>query len=169
MKPLDEKTYLEQAMKNGKGVSWFDDCRIPTGDSDKYDLEQREVSKAHGVQNDDSFLDQIHDADAKHGVQEKGRFPANVVVSDDSLNNGVESESIRSKRGGSKADKRKRKKEEKKRKKRERERREQERRDREQCEKEVNLVEDVFPAAAKLNQFFTPFSSKKIVSKKGSF
>ena len=48
-------------MKNGKGVSWFDDCRIPTGDSDKYDLEQREVSKAHGVQNDDSFLDQIHD------------------------------------------------------------------------------------------------------------
>ena len=101
MKPLDEKTYLEQAMKNGKGVSWFDDCRIPTGDSDKYDLEQREVSKAHGVQNDDSFLDQIHDADAKHGVQEKGRFPANVVVSDDSLNNGVESESIRSKRGGS--------------------------------------------------------------------
>ena len=101
MKPLDEKTYLEQAMKNGKGVSWFDDCRIPTSDSDKYDLEQREVSKAHGIQNDDSFLDQIHDADAKHGVQEKGRFPANIMVSDDSLNNGVESESIRSKRGGS--------------------------------------------------------------------
>ncbi len=88
MKPLDEKTYLEQAMKNGKGVSWFDDCRIPTGDSDKYDLEQREVSKAHGVQNDDSFLDQIHDADAKHGVQEKGRFPANIMVSDDSLDTG---------------------------------------------------------------------------------
>lgn len=88
MKPLDEKTYLEQAMKNGKGVSWFDDCRIPTSDSDKYDLEQREVSKAHGIQNDDSFLDQIHDADAKHGVQDKGRFPANVVVSDDSLDIG---------------------------------------------------------------------------------
>lgn len=101
MKPLDEKTYLEQAMKNGKGVSWFDDCRIPTGDSDKYDLEQREISKAHGIQNDDSFLDQIHDADAKHGVQGKGRFPANVIVSDDSLNNGVKTESIRSKRGGS--------------------------------------------------------------------
>lgn len=94
MKPLDEKTYLEQAMKNGKGVSWFDDCRIPTSDSDKYDLEQREISKAHGIQNDDSFLDQIHDADAKHGVQDKGRYPANVIVSDDSLNNGVETESI---------------------------------------------------------------------------
>jgi DNA modification methylase len=88
MKPLDEKTYLEQAMKNGKGVSWFDDCRIPTSDSDKYDLEQREVSKAHGIQNDDSFLDQIHDADAKHGVQGKGRFPANIMVSDDSLDTG---------------------------------------------------------------------------------
>lgn len=101
MKPLSEKTYLEQAMKDGKGVSWFDDCRIPTSKSDKYDLEQREISKAHGIQNDDSFLDQIHDADAKHGVQEQGRFPANLIVSDDALNSGVESKSIRSKRGGS--------------------------------------------------------------------
>jgi len=101
MKPLSEKTYLEQVMKDGKGVSWFDDCRIPTSKSDKYDLEQREISKAHGIQNDDSFLDQIHDADAKHGVQEQGRFPANLIVSDDALNSGVESKSIRSKRGGS--------------------------------------------------------------------
>ena len=29
MKPLDKKGYLEQAMDNGKGVTWFDDCRIP--------------------------------------------------------------------------------------------------------------------------------------------
>ena len=86
MKPLDCKGYVEQALSNQKGVSWFDDCRIPTSDSDKYDLEQREVSKAHGIQNDDSFLDQIHDVDAKHGVQEKGRYPANLLVSDDSLN-----------------------------------------------------------------------------------
>ncbi|KKL06614.1 hypothetical protein LCGC14_2594270, partial [marine sediment metagenome] len=29
MKPLSEKSYIDQAIKNGKGISWFDDCRIP--------------------------------------------------------------------------------------------------------------------------------------------
>jgi site-specific DNA-methyltransferase (adenine-specific) len=101
MKQLDEKTYLEQAMKDRKGVSWFDDCRVPTSKSDEYDLEKRGVSIAHGIQNDDSFLDQIHDADAKHGIQDQGRFPANLLVSNDSLNLGVDSKSIRSNRGGS--------------------------------------------------------------------
>ena len=28
MKPIAEKTTIEQAMKNGKGVTWLDDCRI---------------------------------------------------------------------------------------------------------------------------------------------
>ena len=29
MKPLSEKGYLDQAMKDGKGVTWLDDARIP--------------------------------------------------------------------------------------------------------------------------------------------
>ena len=29
MKPLEEKGLLAQALKNGKAVTWFDDCRIP--------------------------------------------------------------------------------------------------------------------------------------------
>ena len=29
MKPIEEKGLLTQAQKNGKAVSWFDDCRIP--------------------------------------------------------------------------------------------------------------------------------------------
>ena len=29
MKPLDKKGYLEQAQDNQKGITWFDDCRIP--------------------------------------------------------------------------------------------------------------------------------------------
>jgi site-specific DNA-methyltransferase (adenine-specific) len=29
MKPLECKTYLDQALKNGKGISWLSDCRIP--------------------------------------------------------------------------------------------------------------------------------------------
>jgi site-specific DNA-methyltransferase (adenine-specific) len=36
MKPLDQKGYLDQALDNGKGVTWLDDCRIPfAGMSDK--------------------------------------------------------------------------------------------------------------------------------------
>ena len=29
MKPLSEKTYVAQALKNRKGITWLDDCRIP--------------------------------------------------------------------------------------------------------------------------------------------
>jgi len=29
MKPKYEKTYVGQALKNGKGITWLDDCRIP--------------------------------------------------------------------------------------------------------------------------------------------
>ena len=29
MKPIEEKGLLAQAQKNGKAISWFDDCRIP--------------------------------------------------------------------------------------------------------------------------------------------
>jgi site-specific DNA-methyltransferase (adenine-specific) len=32
MKPLDQKTYIDQALSNGKGVTWIDDCRIPYSD-----------------------------------------------------------------------------------------------------------------------------------------
>jgi hypothetical protein len=28
MKPLSEKTYVDQALKNGKGITWLDECRI---------------------------------------------------------------------------------------------------------------------------------------------
>ena len=34
MKPLDKKGYLEQAQDNGKGITWFDDCRIPFEEDD---------------------------------------------------------------------------------------------------------------------------------------
>jgi DNA modification methylase len=36
MKPLSEKTYVDQALKNGKGITWFDDCRIPFQGEDDY-------------------------------------------------------------------------------------------------------------------------------------
>ena len=34
MKPIEEKGLLAQAQKNGKAVSWFDDCRIPFKEED---------------------------------------------------------------------------------------------------------------------------------------
>jgi len=29
MKPLSEKSYIDQVLKNGKGITWLNDCRIP--------------------------------------------------------------------------------------------------------------------------------------------
>jgi len=37
MKPLSEKTYVDQALKNRKGITWLDDARIPyQSDNDKW-------------------------------------------------------------------------------------------------------------------------------------
>ena len=51
MKPLSEKGYLDQAMKNQKGITWLDDCRIPfqgqNGDYDKY-VEKQKSFKGSG-------------------------------------------------------------------------------------------------------------------------
>jgi site-specific DNA-methyltransferase (adenine-specific) len=55
MKPLSEKTYIDQAMKNGKGITWLAAGQIPTAS----------------------------DVESKNG-----RFPANLLVSDDALNDG---------------------------------------------------------------------------------
>ncbi len=78
-KPL-ESTVANNVLKYGVGGINIDGCRIPTTDSDKYDLEQRGISKAKGVQDDETFLDAIHGKDMKHGVVENGRFPANVIL-----------------------------------------------------------------------------------------
>jgi len=57
-KPLSEKTYADQALVNGKGITWLDDCRIP----------YQEAGNWSGSQ--------------------AGRFPANLLVSDDVLDDG---------------------------------------------------------------------------------
>ena len=61
MKPLSEGTYVDQAMANGLGITWLDDCRIP-----------------------------VVDEDAQSAL---GRFPANLLVSDDALGAGPEGHS----------------------------------------------------------------------------
>ena len=63
MKPCAKKTFVEQALTNGKGVTWFDAGRVPL------------TSREKGLRHDP-----------------RGRFPANLLVSDDALNEGVPSD-----------------------------------------------------------------------------
>lgn len=82
MKPLSEKTYIDQALKNGKGITWLDECRVPTSEGlngGAYSGNERgegEWKEGSGFKND--ALQEFK--------QPQGRFPANLLVSDDVLN-----------------------------------------------------------------------------------
>jgi len=73
MKPLSEKSFIDQALKNGKGVTWLDDCRIP------YEVE--DTPKPGGSRSDFFGVE-------PGIIHAQGRFPANLLVSDDVLNDG---------------------------------------------------------------------------------
>ena len=67
-----------------KGVSWIDDCRIPFEDENT----SRKLSKPSvhiGAFADRPNMEAIGSMDNKW---EQGRFPANILVSDDALNDG---------------------------------------------------------------------------------
>ncbi len=75
MKPLSEKTFVDQALDNGKGVTWLDDCRIP--------YEYEDTPKPHWSTRSEFF-------GVEPGiVNPQGRFPANLLVSDDALSPGL--------------------------------------------------------------------------------
>jgi DNA modification methylase len=92
MRPLEEKTYVDQALKNGHGCTWLDDVRIPINrDNEReYDKEpgsgdilstKRNLFGMCNNKRNDNFLN-------------KGRFPANVLCEDDVLSNGNITKSI---------------------------------------------------------------------------
>jgi DNA modification methylase len=83
MKPLSEKTYVDQALANGHGVSWLDDGRIPTGDS--FSTTRSNKRQNYGEYKSEEIM--------QAPQHEAGRFPANLLVSDDVLNDGVERKS----------------------------------------------------------------------------
>ena len=88
-KPPTEKTQRDQALKNGKGVTWLDDCRIPY--ADKADEEQVNANFTG-----DKYDVGITWSDTKKlgkNFDERGRFPANLLVSDDILDDGKERKS----------------------------------------------------------------------------
>lgn len=74
---------VDNVIENGVGGINIDECRVENTNADTYDLEKRQVSKATGSDNDGHFLDQLHNQDAKHGVTELGRFPANTILTYD--------------------------------------------------------------------------------------
>ena len=95
MKPLLEKSYIDQALKNKKGITWLSDCRIPA------------ISKAssHKQRNPGTLAGGGRSLEEKYGkpldTREMGwgfkrmpdmnpssRFPANLLCSDDVLNTG---------------------------------------------------------------------------------
>ena len=46
MKPLNQKTYIDQALENKKGITWLDECRIP------YESEADKEATRFGTQMD---------------------------------------------------------------------------------------------------------------------
>ena len=91
MKPLSEKTYVDQALKNGKGITWLDDGRIPYQSDDDF------LNALEAHREPDLFYrmdNRTHKTPSGGGFSlPSGRFPANLLVQDDVLDNGIISRS----------------------------------------------------------------------------
>jgi hypothetical protein len=67
-----------------KGISWIDDCRIPFTDGGWGNRTQ---------ETKDMFGSKGFDTNPNTQQNDRGRFPANILVSDDMLNDGIISKS----------------------------------------------------------------------------
>jgi len=87
MKPIDEKTYVEQALKNGKGVTWLGDCRIPyDNESDKSESQNKQSEERGGFHGENTG---VYSSGEQIGYEKpEGRFAANLIAQDDVLNDG---------------------------------------------------------------------------------
>lgn len=91
MKPLSEKSFTEQALKNGHGVTWLNDCKIPTNEN----LNGGAYAK-NPIAREDAWsnlrkgdINVFKRGGAGEYEQPEGRFPANLLVCDDALNDGI--------------------------------------------------------------------------------
>jgi len=106
MKPLDQKGYLDQALDNGKGVTWLDGARIPfQGQNEDYEKYVDKMKSFKGAKTIDgvkeggtSFLGGdvkvLNPSETYQKEVSTGRFPANLLVQDDVLNDGKITKSI---------------------------------------------------------------------------
>ena len=89
MKPLSEKTYVGQALKNGKGVTWLDNVRIPLNEGESLGMQPSNNSPFAGDHASVGGSWGSCRKDREHwDGSSKGRFPANLLVSDDALDTG---------------------------------------------------------------------------------
>lgn len=85
MKPLSEKTFVDQALKNKKGITWLDEGRIPfQSETDMSSAEFHTVPIRH----EPGDFTKVTERSGKFTPVSQGRFPANILVSDDVLNDG---------------------------------------------------------------------------------
>jgi len=76
MKPMDKNTYKDQILSNGKGVTWLDNCRIPYNDENEKWIHNGRVQWSPDTEWSEA---------RKRSGDKSGRFPANLLVSDDIL------------------------------------------------------------------------------------
>lgn len=92
MKKMTEKTFADQAMLNGKGITWLKNCIIPCKTEE--DLKSVQSEKESGSKGMEFYDKDGHDQfDRKDRSHIKGRIPGNLLVSDDILNDGKERKS----------------------------------------------------------------------------
>lgn len=92
MKPIEEKTFVEQALKNNHGGTWLGRCRIPyangvdeMGDWNRFKgFQSSNTIRKNMVNKKQEFDDRVD-----NGINVDGRFPANLLVSDNVLDNGI--------------------------------------------------------------------------------
>ena len=87
MKPLSEKSYVDQALVNGKGVTWLDDARIPYESED--DMGGAVFGSGTDITSNNYRFGKGRDGRKDIQPNNSGRFPANLLVSDDVLNDGT--------------------------------------------------------------------------------
>ena len=88
MKPLSEKTYMDQALKNEKGITWLDEGRIPYKGSNDFDVGHHNKQLSENVKYKKTCFGSTFGYGLLNSNIKKGRFPANLLASDDVLNDG---------------------------------------------------------------------------------
>ena len=90
MKPMVHKTYMGQALDNGKGITHLDNVRIPF--EDESDKAEQKNKNPHTVKSENKVYGD-YSMCQDPWEQPGGRFPANLIVSDDMLDDGKITES----------------------------------------------------------------------------
>ena len=86
-KPLSEKTIVENCIKHGAGALDIDGCRIPINDSyEKKHLD--DIARGQENATNGKFFGGKGKSKASN-TDIQGRFPANLAVTDDALNDGT--------------------------------------------------------------------------------